>query len=260
MQKKNNYVNRISFSKIDSPIDIPDLLEIQKRSYMTFLQLDELPENRKNIGIQAAFKSIFPIFDFKETAILDFDSYSLGDWTCKCGYLEGIENSKPFCKKCGSLLSSEVRAGRHSVCPECVSMGTVEKKNCPRCGDQVRLKIKFSPEDCLDKGFDYSIPLKVKLRLALYAEDKKGKKVIKDVKEQDIFFGEIPFITERGTSTMELSPLRRTRQMSFGNPFQPYRNEADGKILLSYSNPHSAITSSAHDVSFLIENAGARKP
>ena len=199
MQKKNNYVNRISFSKIDSPIDIPDLLEIQKRSYMTFLQLDELPENRKNIGIQAAFKSIFPIFDFKETAILDFDSYSLGDWTCKCGYLEGIENSKPFCKKCGSLLSSEVRAGRHSVCPECVSMGTVEKKNCPRCGDQVRLKIKFSPEDCLDKGFDYSIPLKVKLRLALYAEDKKGKKVIKDVKEQDIFFGEIPFITERGT-------------------------------------------------------------
>ena len=75
---ENKYINRISFSQIKSPISIPDLLEIQKRSYKTFLQIDELPEKRRETGIQAAFKAIFPISDFKENAILDFDSYSLG--------------------------------------------------------------------------------------------------------------------------------------------------------------------------------------
>ncbi len=199
MHKKKKYIDRINFSKIQSPTEIPDLLEIQKRSYRTFLQIDELPEKRKNIGIQAAFKSIFPISDFKETAILAFDSYSLGDWSCKCSALEGIENSKPYCTHCGTLLSSDVATGSDSVCPDCVSKGTVKNKTCSQCGDKVRLKIKYTPEECLDKGFDYSIPLKVTLRLALYGEDKKGKKVIRDVKEQEIFFGEIPFITERGT-------------------------------------------------------------
>jgi DNA-directed RNA polymerase subunit beta len=199
MQKNKRYIDRISFSKIQSPSDVPNLLEIQKRSYRIFLQIDELPEKRRNFGIQAAFKSIFPISDFKETAILDFDSYSLGDWSCKCGSLEGIENSKPYCTVCGTLLSADSDIGTNSVCPECVSKGTVQNKTCDLCGDKVRLKIKYTPEDCLDKGFDFSIPLKVTLRLALYAEDKKGQKVIRDVKEQEIFFGEIPAITERGT-------------------------------------------------------------
>jgi DNA-directed RNA polymerase subunit beta len=198
MQKKK-YIERINFSKIKSPVEIPNLLEIQNKSYKTFLQIDELPEKRKNIGIQAAFKSIFPISDFKETAILDFDSYSLGDWACKCGALQGIENSKPFCTNCGTLLSSDVQTDQDSVCPDCVSKGTVKNKTCSQCGDKVRLKIKYSPEESLDKGFDYSIPLKVTLRLALYGEDKKGKRIIRDVKEQEIFFGEIPYITDRGT-------------------------------------------------------------
>ncbi|MCK4762089.1 MAG: DNA-directed RNA polymerase subunit beta [Candidatus Aminicenantes bacterium] len=221
MQEKSRYIDRISFSKITTPIEIPDLLEIQKRSYSSFLQIDELPEQRKSKGIQAAFKSIFPISDFKETAILSFDSYSLGDWSCKCGSLEGVENSKPFCKKCGSLLSSKVETGIDSVCPECISRGTVENKTCSQCGDKVRLNIRYTPEEALDKGFDYSIPLKVVLRLALYGEDKKGKKVIRDVKEQEIFFGEIPFITERatfiinGTERAVVSQLQRSPGVYF---------------------------------------------
>jgi DNA-directed RNA polymerase subunit beta len=199
MQSTNKYIQRVSFSKILSPIEVPDLLEIQKKSYKTFLQIDQLPENRKNIGIQAAFKSIFPISDFKETAILDFVSYSLGEWMCKCGALQGIENSMPVCTNCGGILSAENETGRNSVCSECHEKGTVIYKTCELCGDRVRLKISNTPEECLDKGFDYSIPLKVKLRLALYGEDKNGAKAIRDVKEQEIFFGEIPFMTEKGT-------------------------------------------------------------
>ncbi|TFG80663.1 MAG: DNA-directed RNA polymerase subunit beta [Chrysiogenales bacterium] len=199
MQTTNKYVQRISFSRIFSPVEVPDLLEIQKKSYKTFLQIDQLPENRKNIGIQAAFKSIFPISDFKETAILDFVSYSLGDWLCKCGALLGIENSMPVCKHCGTILSAQSETGSDSVCSECHEKGTVIYKTCELCGDRVRLKINNSPEECLDKGFDYSIPLKVKLRLALYGENKNGEKVIRDVKEQEIFFGEIPYMTDKGT-------------------------------------------------------------
>ena len=199
MQTTNKYVQRISFSRIFSPIEVPDLLEIQKKSYKIFLQIDQLPENRKNIGIQAAFKSIFPISDFKETAILDFVSYSLGDWLCKCGALLGIENSMPVCNRCGAVLSAESETGSESVCSKCHEKGTVIYKTCELCGDRVRLKINNTPEECLDKGFDYSIPLKVKLRLALYGENKKGEKVIRDVKEQEIFFGEIPYMTDKGT-------------------------------------------------------------
>ncbi len=199
MQTINKYVQRISFSRIFSPVEVPDLLEIQKRSYKTFLQIDQLPESRKNIGIQAAFKSIFPISDFKETAILDFVSYSLGDWVCKCGALQSIENSMPVCSRCGAVLSAESETGSDSVCSECHEKGTVRYKTCDLCGDRVRLKMHNTPEECLDKGFDYSIPLKVKLRLALYGENKKGERVIRDVKEQEIFFGEIPFMTDKGT-------------------------------------------------------------
>ena len=199
MPEKNKYVQRISFSRIFTPIDMPDLLDIQKRSYQYFLQIDHLPENRKNVGIEAAFRSIFPISDFKETAILDFVSYSLGDWSCKCGHLQGIENSLPACRHCGALLPAGIRADHDTVCEECHEKGSLFYKTCDQCGDRVKLKIRYTPEECLDKGFDYSIPLKVKLRLALYGENKKGEKAIKDVKEQEIFFGEIPYMTDRGT-------------------------------------------------------------
>lgn len=221
MQNKKSYIERVDFSKIKAPIEIPNLLEIQRRSYKMFLQIDELPEKRKNLGIHAAFKAIFPISDFKENAILDYVSYSLGDWACKCGNLQGIENAQPYCSKCGSLLKIGAKTGDDSVCPECISRGTVRYKTCPLCGSEVQLKIKYTPEECLDRGFDYSIPLKVKLRLALYSEDKDGGRVINDVKEQEIFFGEMPYITDRatfiinGTERAVVSQLQRSPGIYF---------------------------------------------
>ncbi len=219
--QKNHYIDRISFSENVSPIDIPDLLEVQKKSYMTFLQINEFPESRKTIGIQAAFKSIFPITDFKETAIIDYDSYSIGEWSCKCGQLQGVAESKPYCSHCGSVLNSEIKTGKDSVCPECITKNNVKNKICPKCGDKVRLKIKYSPEECLDKGFDYTIPLTVKLRLSLFDEDKDGEKFIKDVKEQEMYFGEIPYITDRatfiinGTERAVVSQLQRSPGVYF---------------------------------------------
>jgi DNA-directed RNA polymerase subunit beta len=70
-------VQRLNFSKIDYVMEMPDLVEIQKRSYYEFLQADKLPEQRENKGLEQIFREIFPISDFNETAVLEYVSYSL---------------------------------------------------------------------------------------------------------------------------------------------------------------------------------------
>ena len=72
----DSYRIRRSFGKIDKIIDIPNLIEIQKRSYDRFLQKDISPDDRKDFGLQGAFKSIFPIRDFSGTSSLEFIKYS----------------------------------------------------------------------------------------------------------------------------------------------------------------------------------------
>ena len=70
---------RRDFAKIPAITDIPDLIDIQKSSYHRFLQQDTAPAERKNIGLQAAFNSIFPIADFNETFTIEFVEYSIGE-------------------------------------------------------------------------------------------------------------------------------------------------------------------------------------
>jgi len=79
------YRKRHNFSKIKSAFPMPDLLAIQKQSYADFLQMEFLPEERKDVGLQAAFKDIFPVSDFKETTQLDFINYSIGNWNANAG-------------------------------------------------------------------------------------------------------------------------------------------------------------------------------
>ena len=67
---------RKKFEKIRSAIEIPYLIELQKNSYNTFLQADVLPNDRKNVGLQAVFNSVFPISHFAETASVEFVSFS----------------------------------------------------------------------------------------------------------------------------------------------------------------------------------------
>src|SRR5579885_3807562 len=74
----NGTIERKDFSKIRANIDIPDLIEIQKRSYEQFLQMEVEPERREDRGLQAALTSVFPIAAYNNTAVLEFSSYSLG--------------------------------------------------------------------------------------------------------------------------------------------------------------------------------------
>jgi DNA-directed RNA polymerase subunit beta len=86
---------RLDFSKIPTSIQIPNLIEVQRRSYERFLQMDKLPREREDNGLQSVFTSVFPITDFRNVSELEFVDYSIGNWECKCGYLKGLNHSIP---------------------------------------------------------------------------------------------------------------------------------------------------------------------
>jgi DNA-directed RNA polymerase subunit beta len=196
----NHRLQRTDFSKIRTQFPMPDLLAIQRQSYAEFLQMDQLPEERKDTGLQSAFKDIFPISDFKETTQLDFISYSIGNWECKCGRLKGVENSRARCKACDTLLPADVELTEKEICPYCSAMRKIEIPTCEHCGDKVRLKLKYSPNECLQKGYTYSVPLRLKVRLISWEKDATSKsKRLKHIKEQEVYFGDIPLMTEKGT-------------------------------------------------------------
>ena len=69
---KNVYRERIDFSKIKTTVPIPNLIEIQKKSYERFLQMNRLPSEREDAGLQSVFKSVFPISDFRENSSLEW--------------------------------------------------------------------------------------------------------------------------------------------------------------------------------------------
>src|SRR5262245_55179170 len=130
----NNLRLRRTFGRIKKIIDIPNLIEIQKRSYEDFLQKDVAPEARKDQGL----KSVFTIKDFNETASLEFVSYTL---------------SEP----------------------------------------------KYDVEECHQRGMTFAAPLKVIVQLVIWDVDaESGVRSIKNVKEQEVYFGEIPLMTAHG--------------------------------------------------------------
>ena len=131
---------RKNFTKIGEVMEIPELIEVQKRSYRRFLQDDVPPDKREEVGLQAAFQSVFPITDFNETLSLEFVDYSLGD-------------------------------------------------------------PKYDIKECLHRGTTYAAPLRVRVRLIVYdvPEEEGGAKSVRDIKEQEVYLGEIPLMTPNGT-------------------------------------------------------------
>jgi DNA-directed RNA polymerase subunit beta len=128
---------RKDFSKMPSVLEIPNLIEIQKRTFERFLQTHIESEKRENVGLQAVFNSVFPIKDFNDSASLEFVGYTL---------------EEP----------------------------------------------KYDVQECLQRGMTYAAPFKVTIRLVAW-DDTEGSQAIRDVKEQEVYFGEIPIMTENGT-------------------------------------------------------------
>ncbi|HGE70368.1 TPA: DNA-directed RNA polymerase subunit beta, partial [Candidatus Poribacteria bacterium] len=130
---------RRSYAKIQTKKEIPDLIEIQKKSYEEFLQKDIPPEKRENKGLQEAFFEVFPISNYSGTLTLEFVSYSLGE-------------------------------------------------------------PKYDIIECQERGMTYAAPLKVKIRLIVREIDKENNTVKeKEIREQEVYMGELPLMTETGT-------------------------------------------------------------
>ena len=98
---------RLDFAKIETTIQIPNLIEVQRRSYHRFLQMDRLPAEREDFGLQSVFTSVFPILDFRGLSQLDFVDYSIGNWECKCGNLKGLNHLRTPCRSCGTSLRTD---------------------------------------------------------------------------------------------------------------------------------------------------------
>jgi DNA-directed RNA polymerase subunit beta len=130
---------RKDFGKRSSILEPPYLLSIQLDSYRKFLQVDAKPGERKDAGLHAAFKSVFPIVSYSGTAALEYVSYELGT---------------PV----------------------------------------------FDVKECQVRGLTYAAPLRVQVRLVIYDKDAPGsKKPVKEVREQEVYLGEMPLMTDNGT-------------------------------------------------------------
>src|ERR1700694_6300779 len=203
MQNHNGAApERVDFSKIKTSIPIPNLIEVQKRSYERFLQMDLLPNERDDAGLQTVFKSVFPISDFRGLSQLEFVDYAIGNWECKCGNLKGLHHLRSTCRNpaCGATIRTDPFHAGDVLCHHC---GTCNKNIvtfCNKCGDPVGLQWKYDVVECQERGMTYAAPLKVTIRLTVYAKDPEtGVKSVRDIKEQEVFFGEIPLMTENGT-------------------------------------------------------------
>ncbi len=191
---------RQNFSRIQSTLAIPNLIEVQKRSYERFLQMNLLPEERSNHGLQAVFTGIFPFSDFRETCSLDFVKYSIGDWQCKCGELKGLEYLRMTCTNCGAKIMTDHPLEETVTCHECGSVQKNRVTRCDICGNPVDLRLEYSIQDCQERGMTFAVPLKVTFRLFVYDKDPEtGSRMMRDAKEEEVYFGEIPLMTDHGT-------------------------------------------------------------
>ena len=191
---------RIDFSKIKTLIQIPNLIEVQKKSYERFLQMNLLPSEREDNGLQAVFNSVFPISDFRGQSQLEFVEYTIGNWECKCGELKGLDHLRSKCQNCNSIIITDPYLGATILCKACGASNRNIVTFCDKCGDPVNLQLKYDVNECQERGMTYAVPLKVTIRLVIYEKDAEtGEKQVLDVKEQEVYFGEVPLMTENGT-------------------------------------------------------------
>nr|MBO2515403.1 DNA-directed RNA polymerase subunit beta [Gammaproteobacteria bacterium] len=169
---------RKDFGKLPDILKVPYLLSIQVDSYEQFLQAKVPPEERKDVGLHAAFKSVFPIVSYSGNAALEYVSYRLGE---------------PV----------------------------------------------FDVKECQLRGLTYAAPLRVLVRLVIYDKESSssGKKKVKDIREQEVYLGEMPLMTEHGTFVVNgterviVSQLHRSPGVFFDH--DKGKTHSSGKLLFS---------------------------
>lgn len=173
---QSNFRVRKNLGRVRRIIDVPNLIDIQKSSYDKFLQMSVPPNEREEVGLQAVFRSVFPIKDFNGTSELVFVSYNL---------------EPP----------------------------------------------KYDVDECRQRGMTYSAPIKVTNQLMIYDTRDGGERIVRDIKEQEVYFGELPLMTEtgtfiiNGTERVVVSQLHRSPGVFFDH--DKGKTHSSGKLLYS---------------------------
>src|SRR6266480_2128032 len=241
MPNSNQHVRerqRLDFAKIQGSIQIPNLIEVQMKSYQRFLQMDLLPSERDDGGLQSVFTSVFPIRDFREMSQLEFVDYSIGNWECKCGNLKGLHHLRATCRNCGASVVTNPYQTGDVICHKCGTFNKNTPTFCNKCGDPVAMQLKYDVNECQERGMTYSAPLKVTIRLTIYDKDPDtGTKTIRDIKEQEVFYGDITVMTENGTFIINgterviVSQLHRSPGVFYDH--DKGKTHSSGKVLYS---------------------------
>src|SRR5215471_7812618 len=173
---QSNFRVRKNLGRVRQIIEVPNLIDIQKSSYDKFLQTNVPPNTRQEVGLQAVFRSVFPIKDFNGTSELVFVSYNL---------------EKP----------------------------------------------KYDVDECRQRGMTYAAPIKVTTQLMIYDTREGGERIVRDIKEQEVYFGEIPLMTDtgtfiiNGTERVVVSQLHRSPGVFFDH--DKGKTHSSGKVLYS---------------------------
>jgi DNA-directed RNA polymerase subunit beta len=155
-----NFRKRKNFARIPTVIDIPNLIEIQKKSFEYFLQWDVDPSKREFRGLEEVFSDVFPISDLNINARIEYVGFEVGIWECGCGEFKELGGP-----------------------------GVV----CETCKQEVTYKGKYKLSECRQKGLSYSDPIKIMVRLVLFdrevididarsLKDLKGRMIVEEVK------------------------------------------------------------------------------
>ena len=190
---------RLNFSKNPSTIPLPNMIQVQRTSYEDFLQMDLLPDERGAAGLQSVLSTIFPFTDFRETCELQFVRYEIGNWSCRCGILEGLEHLRLVCEHCGARFKAGDPHETQVVCPSCGKANANKIEVCDVCGTSVSLRQPFTAEECRERGMTYQVPLRLTFRLVTFDAEEDGTRQVRDVKEEELYFGELPLMTDTGT-------------------------------------------------------------
>ncbi|HBS48369.1 TPA: DNA-directed RNA polymerase subunit beta [Candidatus Dependentiae bacterium] len=192
--RRGKGVLRRSFGKIKDVVSLPNLIEVQSKSFNDFVQLDFLPSERKSVGLEKILKDIFPI-EHEDSISLEYVSYELGDWACSCGQLTGLANRYHWsCSNCKK--SGYDRLNSLNECPNCKEK-TANYVPCKKCLSRVSVALSTTADECRYSGKTYSLPLKIKVQLVSWDKDPKTeKKIVKDIKEQEVFFGDLPMMVD----------------------------------------------------------------
>lgn len=191
---KGKGVLRKSFGKIKEVATLPNLIEVQSKSFNDFIQLDCLPSERENIGLEKVLRDTFPV-EHNEKISLEYVSYELGSWACICGQLTGIKNRyKWTCSSCNGEGEGTLDAQKNCVLCKKKSAHYI---HCKRCLSRVTIKAQATVDEARFSGKTYSLPLKVKMQLVSWDNaGGTGAKNVRDIKEQDVFFCDLPIMVD----------------------------------------------------------------